>query len=153
MAVIIAVTASWELTLLLAFCFPIYASVGYFQLRIIRGRTEKNKALVEQSGSTAVESIDNIRTVASLAVEPRFYRQYYEQLKYPLRQVNKYEYFLIHTCTYRYQCLQCSAFENCPDILKVDRRICHTHIHTHTHIIHTLTHTHTHTHTHTQVQR
>ena len=84
-AVIIAFTASWELSLVVMFCFPVLAMVGFFQLRLLRGRSEKNKKSMEKAGEVAVESIDNIRTVAGLGVEERFYQSYTYQLKGPFR--------------------------------------------------------------------
>ena len=84
-AVIIAFTASWELSLIVMLCFPVLAMVGFFQLRLLRGRSEKNKRSMETAGQVAVESIDNIRTVAGLGVEERFYRSYISQLWGPFR--------------------------------------------------------------------
>ena len=81
----IAFTASWELTLVLMVAFPLLAVAGYFQIRLLAGRTHKNKKRMEQSGQTAVESIDNIRTVAGLGAEPRFYSRYFELLRSPFR--------------------------------------------------------------------
>ena len=84
-AVIIAFTASPELSSVLLICFPILAMVGFLQMRLLRGKSEKNKKSLEVSGKTAVESIDNIRTVASLGVETRFYEMYTSQLKGPFQ--------------------------------------------------------------------
>ena len=79
----IAFSASWELTLLLVFAFPILGAFGFLQFRLIRGRSAKNKKKLEESGKTAVESIDNVRTVASLGVEDMFHRRYAGLLQYP----------------------------------------------------------------------
>ena len=84
-ATAIAFSASWELTLVLMFAFPVLALAGYFQIRLLRGRSQKNKKRMEESGHTAVESIDNIRTVAGLGVEPRFYNKYSSLLQGPFR--------------------------------------------------------------------
>ena len=84
-AVIIAFTASWELSLVLLLAFPVLATVAFLQMRLLRGKSEKNKRSMEASGKTAVESIDNIRTVASLGVETRFYEMYASQLKGPFQ--------------------------------------------------------------------
>ena len=77
---------------MLMVAFPVLAVAGYFQIRLLAGRSQKNKKRMEQSGQTAVESIDNIRTVAGLGVEPRFYTKYYDLLKGPFR------YVLSHDC-------------------------------------------------------
>ena len=84
-AVVIAFEASWELTLVLMFCFPVLALSSYFQIRLLRGRAQKNKKRLEESGQTAVESIDNMRTVASLGAEQRLYDKYNSLLEGPFR--------------------------------------------------------------------
>lgn len=84
-AIVIAFTASWELTLVLVVIFPILGSAAYLQFRSLRGRSQKNKKKLEGSGRTTVESIENIRTVAGLGVEERFFSTYVEQLKGPFK--------------------------------------------------------------------
>ena len=86
-AIIIALIASWELTLVLMFVFPVLGSVSYLQLKFIAGRSAKNKKKQESSGQTAVESIENIRTVAGLGVEDRFFDKYVQLLKGPFKLV------------------------------------------------------------------
>ena len=56
--------------------FPIITAFSYFQVRLLVGRAQMNKKRLERSGQTVVESIDNIRTVASLGIEGRFYGRY-----------------------------------------------------------------------------
>ena len=70
---------------MLMFAFPVLALAGYFQIRLLRGRSQKNKKKMEESGQTAVESIDNIRTLAGLGVEPRFYNKYSDLLLGPFK--------------------------------------------------------------------
>ena len=84
-ALIIAFAATWELTLILLLCFPVLITVGFFQIRLIAGKAQKNKKGLETAGQIAVESIDNIRTVVSLSVEPRFYENYQQQIKIPFK--------------------------------------------------------------------
>ena len=84
-AIIIAFEASWELSLLMIVAFPIIGTVAFFQIRLLAGRTQKNKKRLEKSGQTAVESIDNIRTVAGLGVEGRFLDRYRNLLVGPFR--------------------------------------------------------------------
>lgn len=84
-ALIIAFEANWLLAIVLFICFPVLASVGYAQIRLLKGRTARNKELMEESGKTASEAIDNIRTVASLGAEERLHRHYEEQLWPPFR--------------------------------------------------------------------
>ena len=82
-AVVIAFTASWELSLVMIFCFPVLGAFGFLQFRLLAGRTAKNKKKLEESGKTAVESIDNVRTVVSLGVEETFITRYKNLLQYP----------------------------------------------------------------------
>ena len=86
-AMVIAFVSSWELSLLLLLFFPLLALGSYLQVRVLRGSIEKNARRLERSGQTAVESIDNIRTVAGLGVELVFYENYRTSLKGPLRFV------------------------------------------------------------------
>ncbi len=78
-----AFVASWELTLLLMFCFPVLVIVGFFQISQVAGKAQKNKKGIENAGQIAVESIDNIRTVVSLSVEPEFFDNYKQQIRVP----------------------------------------------------------------------
>ena len=82
-AVTIAFASSWELTLVLIFCFPVLGAIGFLQIRQIAGRNSRNKKLLEESGKTAVESIDNVRTVVSLGVEEKIVEKYNGLLQYP----------------------------------------------------------------------
>ena len=79
----IAFSSSWELAFLLVFAFPILGAFGFLQFRLLAGRSAKNKKKLEESGKTAVESIDNVRTVVSLGVEDMFRRRYERLLQYP----------------------------------------------------------------------
>lgn len=84
-ALAVAFSASWELTLLLVFCFPVLIIVGFFQIRLVSGKAAKNKKGMEAAGQIAVESVDNIRTVVALAIEPRFYDSYKEKIRKPFK--------------------------------------------------------------------
>lgn len=84
-AVIIAFTASWELSFLMLLAFPILGTVAFFQIRLLVGRAQKNKKRLEKSGQTAVESIDNIRTVEGLGIEGKFLDRYNGLLAGPFR--------------------------------------------------------------------
>ena len=65
--------------------FPMIAAVSFLQLRLIRGRTVKNKKLLEGSGRTAVESFENLRTVVGLGLGDKFCQIYRDQLAEPFR--------------------------------------------------------------------
>ena len=84
-ALVIAFTASWELTLVLMFVFPLLGTVAYLEVRAQRGRSEENKEQLEGSSYTTVESINDIHTVAGLSIEERFLASYVQQLRGPFR--------------------------------------------------------------------
>ena len=80
-AMVIAFEASWLLSVVLFFCFPMLACVGYLQIKLQQGRSAKNKHLMEGSGKIFVEATDQIRTVSSLGMELNFAERYDECLK------------------------------------------------------------------------
>ena len=82
-ALIIALEASWLLTLLLFCVFPFFVLLGIAQIKLLQGRSNKNKQLAGESSKTGNEAIDNIRTVASLGIEEDFLCIYQEQLRPP----------------------------------------------------------------------
>ena len=84
-AMVIAFEASWLLSIVLFFCFPLLVFVGYLQIKLQQGRSAKNKLLMEESGKTSVEAIDQIRTVSSLGMELKFSERYNELLKTPFK--------------------------------------------------------------------
>ena len=84
-AIIVSFIANWELTLLLMVAFPILIVFGYIELRLVVGRSIKNKKKMENAGQIAVESIENIRTIVALAVEPKYIERYEQQIKGPFR--------------------------------------------------------------------
>ena len=84
-AIAIGFSASWELTLVLMFAFPVLFLAGYFQIHLLSGRAEENKQSIEESGQIAAESIDNIDTVVSLGIEPQFCSRYENLLHGPFR--------------------------------------------------------------------
>ena len=87
---VISFIASWELSLVLLFCFPTLLSEGFLQYSFLSGGTAKNKKKLEESGKTAVESIDNVRTVVSLGIEETFITRYKNLLQYPFELVCNY---------------------------------------------------------------
>ena len=98
--VIIALIANWKLTLVLVFVFPLLASESYLQLKFVAGRSAKNKERQEASGQIAVESIENIRTVAGLGAEDQLSVKYEHLLKGPFKLVyNRPFSMLCHTTT------------------------------------------------------
>lgn len=84
-ALAVSFSASWELTLVLMFGFPLLFLAGYIQIRLLSGRAQENKKSLEESGQIAAESFDNIDTVASLGIEPQFFSRYENLLSGPFR--------------------------------------------------------------------
>ena len=82
-ALVIAFEASWLLAIVFFICFPVLFGVGYLQIFLQKGRAIKNKQLFAESGKTAVESIENIRTVVSLGIEDKLHSQYSQQIRPP----------------------------------------------------------------------
>lgn len=70
---------------MLIIAFPVLGVAGFFQVRVLSGRAQKNKKRLEEAGQVAVESIDNIRSVAGLALEHRFFSKYDQLLKGPFK--------------------------------------------------------------------
>ena len=85
--ILIAFTSTWELALLLLVAFPVIALTNYFQIRLLARRAHENKKRMEESGDTAVESIDGINTVTSLGLQTHFCSKYIGLLKGPFRYV------------------------------------------------------------------
>ncbi len=83
--VAIGLAASWELILLLMFNFPILGMLIVAETTMTKGRAQKNKRRIEESGQTVFESVENIRTVVSFGLERAFHRKYCSQLKKPFR--------------------------------------------------------------------
>ena len=84
-AVVIAFEASWLLAIVLFACFPVMGCIGYLQIVLQKGRILKSKELFAESGKTAVESIENIRTVVSLGIENKLHAQYADQIRPPFK--------------------------------------------------------------------
>ena len=54
-------------------------------MRLMRGFTSKTKKLYEEAAQIAAESVENMRTVASITREPTFDELYQANLEYPNR--------------------------------------------------------------------
>ena len=90
-ALVIAFEASWELTLVVVFLFPVFAIVAHLQRSSVAGRSVENKKRQESSGQIVVESITNIRTVAGLGVEDKFLT------KFTSLQEHSFQLVCVHT--------------------------------------------------------
>lgn len=81
LAIVIAFVFSWAMTLFMLGVVPVLIIGAAFQSRILSRNIARKKKALENAGKVAVDSIDNIRTVAGLGVEENFSRQYSERIK------------------------------------------------------------------------
>ena len=80
LAILIALIYSWLMTVVILGVVPIVIIAGAFQLRVFTSHAAKTKKDLEAAGKLAVESIDNIRTVAALTIEDRFNSAYSSEI-------------------------------------------------------------------------
>ena len=74
----------WQLTLVCLAFVPVMALSGFAAMSIFSGKVaEKERKAYEEAGKIATEATLNIRTVASLAREKRFYDNFVEQNAIP----------------------------------------------------------------------
>ncbi|KAK9762561.1 hypothetical protein K7432_011587 [Basidiobolus ranarum] len=76
---ILAFSHGWKLTLVVLACVPILAIASTLQMKSLMGSNDKTKKAYEQAAQIAFESVENMRTVASLAREDTFKRLYHER--------------------------------------------------------------------------
>ncbi|XP_060590153.1 ATP-dependent translocase ABCB1-like isoform X2 [Ruditapes philippinarum] len=86
---IIAFIYSWKLTLLIIAFLPLIMIGGALQMQMLAGAAGKNKEALEAAGKIAIESIENIRTVASLTREKMFRRKFKAELDVPYEEALK----------------------------------------------------------------
>ncbi|XP_063679336.1 ATP-dependent translocase ABCB1-like isoform X1 [Bolinopsis microptera] len=88
-ALVIAFMTEWRLALVCLGCIPFIVIGGIIQMWQVTGTTKGVAKLYEASGKTAAESIENIRTVASLGIENLFYKHYCQALRAPRRETTR----------------------------------------------------------------
>ncbi|KAH9508579.1 ATP-dependent translocase ABCB1 [Bulinus truncatus] len=88
-AIIISFIYGWKLTLVILGFMPFIAIGGVMQIKLLAGQAGQNKEALEDAGKVAVESIENIRTVASLSKESVFFQNYMDKLTNPYKQALK----------------------------------------------------------------
>ena len=76
LALVIAFVYSWIMTLFMIGVVPVIIFGGVVQSQILSRNIARNKKALENAGMIAVDSIENIRTVAALGVEENFNYQY-----------------------------------------------------------------------------
>uniref|UniRef100_A0A1I8A8Z0 Multidrug resistance protein 1 n=1 Tax=Steinernema glaseri TaxID=37863 RepID=A0A1I8A8Z0_9BILA len=79
----IAFYYGWQMALLVVAIFPLGGVGQALQMKYIEGRSKADAKELENSGKTAMEAIENIRTVQALTLEDRFHRAFADHLAYP----------------------------------------------------------------------
>nr|CAD1918045.1 ABCB transporter [Chrysochus auratus] len=70
----------WKLGLLTAAFAPLMIVVLYMEIRNTEGLNDKRDKTLQAATKIAVEAVGNVRTVASLCLEPNFHKMYMEEL-------------------------------------------------------------------------
>ncbi|XP_069716416.1 ATP-binding cassette sub-family B member 5 [Phaenicophaeus curvirostris] len=84
-AIIIAFVYGWQLTLLILACIPFVIAANAVNTSSVSGHAAQDQKALEEAGRISTESVENIRTVASLAREEAFYERYITSLNGPYR--------------------------------------------------------------------
>ncbi|XP_030301088.1 ATP-binding cassette sub-family B member 5 [Calypte anna] len=84
-AIIIAFVYGWQLTLLILACIPFVVVTNAARVSSVSGHAAKDQKALEEAGRISTESVENIRTVASLTREEAFYERYITSLNDPYR--------------------------------------------------------------------
>ncbi|XP_009280328.2 PREDICTED: ATP-binding cassette sub-family B member 5 [Aptenodytes forsteri] len=84
-AIVIAFVYGWQLTLLILACIPFVIATNAARVSSVSGHAAKDQKALEEAGRISTESVENIRTVASLTREEAFYERYITSLNGPYR--------------------------------------------------------------------
>ncbi|XP_010147784.1 PREDICTED: multidrug resistance protein 1-like [Eurypyga helias] len=84
-AIVIAFVYGWQLTLLILACIPFVIATNAATVSSVSGHAAKDQKALEEAGRISTESVENIRTVASLTREAAFYEKYVTSLNGPYR--------------------------------------------------------------------
>ncbi|XP_013149961.3 ATP-binding cassette sub-family B member 5 isoform X1 [Falco peregrinus] len=84
-AIVIAFVYGWQLTLLILACIPFVIATNAASVSSVSGHAAKDQKALEEAGRISTESVENIRTVASLTREEAFYERYVASLNGPYR--------------------------------------------------------------------
>uniref|UniRef100_A0A663EMC8 ABC-type xenobiotic transporter n=1 Tax=Aquila chrysaetos chrysaetos TaxID=223781 RepID=A0A663EMC8_AQUCH len=71
-AIVIAFVYGWQLTLLILACIPFVIATNAARVSSVSGHAAKDQKALEEAGRISTESVENIRTVASLTREENF---------------------------------------------------------------------------------
>nr|XP_013796795.1 PREDICTED: ATP-binding cassette sub-family B member 5 [Apteryx mantelli mantelli] len=84
-AIVIAFVYGWHLTLLILACIPFVIAANAVNVSSVSGHAAKDQKALEEAGRISTESVENIRTIASLTREDVFYERYVTSLTSPYR--------------------------------------------------------------------
>ncbi|KAK2108860.1 ABC transporter B member 11 [Saguinus oedipus] len=115
MAMIIAFSFSWKLSLVILCFFPFLALSGAAQTKMLTGFASRDKQALEMVGQITNEALSNIRTVAGIGKQRQFIEALERELEKPLKtaiqKANVYGFcfafsqsivFIANSASYRY---------------------------------------------------
>ena len=76
LSLVIAFAYSWIMTLFMIGVVPVVIVGAVFQIMVLSWNITQHKKALESAGMVAVDSIENIRTVAAFGIEQNFTEQY-----------------------------------------------------------------------------
>lgn len=82
---IIAFSASWELSLIMVVMLPLIGMNGYLHMKFVTGFSTDSKKLYEDATQVASDSIGSIRTVASFCAEDRIITLHQHKCEGPVK--------------------------------------------------------------------
>ncbi|XP_014749850.1 PREDICTED: ATP-binding cassette sub-family B member 5 isoform X2 [Sturnus vulgaris] len=85
-AIVISFAYSWQLTLLVLACIPFVAGANAVNASSMAGHAAEDQKALEEAGRISTETVENIRTVASLTKEEAFYERYVASLNHTYRK-------------------------------------------------------------------
>ena len=84
-AVIFSFALAWPVALVATPGLPLMFLGGYLQVALTKRNTDQRTKLIEDTAKVAVETIENVFTVATLGIEKRLVNKYNQLLKQPFR--------------------------------------------------------------------
>uniref|UniRef100_A0A8C3XY64 ATP-binding cassette sub-family B member 5 n=1 Tax=Catharus ustulatus TaxID=91951 RepID=A0A8C3XY64_CATUS len=105
-AIVVAFVYSWQLTLLVLACIPFVAGANAVNASSMAGHAAEDQKALEEAGRISTETVENIRTVASLTKEEAFYERYVASLNHTYRKSLKKAPFY----GFAYGIAQCSEY-------------------------------------------
>ncbi|XP_039128461.1 ABC transporter B family member 11-like isoform X2 [Dioscorea cayenensis subsp. rotundata] len=82
---VIAFTASWQLSLIILALIPIIGINGYVQFKFLKGFSEDAKMKYEEASQVATDAVGSIRTVASFSAEDKVMDLYKKKCEAPTK--------------------------------------------------------------------